>query len=115
METSEIKDKLIANGWIEENITNLPHNQLNAGLEAYLTYKGKHTFRYHPKDKFIRLMILGEGDERCLQLDYENKLSEVLEHLISVKEDLTMDNYISQYLALQEICPTSILAVEQFL
>jgi hypothetical protein len=59
-------------------------------------------------------MILGDGDERCFQVDYGDKLEPVLEHITSVQGDLSLDTYLSQYLALQAICPVSILMVEQF-
>jgi hypothetical protein len=115
MEFAEMGAWLTAAGWIEQAVSELPQNRLNAGVEAVFSYRNKLSLRYHPEEMFIRLMIYGAGDARCLQLDYQDKLERVIEIIISIKDDLSLDSYLSQYLALQAICPVSILMVEQFL
>jgi hypothetical protein len=115
MKPAEMVTRLAARGWVEESVADLPRNRLNAGAKACLSYKGRLSLRYHPGNGYIRLMIYGHGDERCFQIDYEDRLEPVLEHILSVQDDLSLDTYLSQYLAIQAICPVSILMVEQFL
>jgi hypothetical protein len=49
-----------------------------------------------------------------LQIDYEGHLEQVLEKIVAIQDDLSLDSYLGHYLALQSICPVSILMVEQF-
>jgi hypothetical protein len=104
---------LTKQGWIDQEISALPRNGLNAGAKACLLYQDKLSFRYHPEQKHIRLMIYGPGDERCLQIDYEGHLEQVLEQIAAIQDELSLDSYLGHYLALQSICPVSIVAIEQ--
>jgi len=113
MELAEIIQRLTSNGWAEKSISDLLPSRLNAGVKAHLSYRDRLSFRYHPEEGFIRLMIYGAGDERCLQIDYGDKLDQVLDHIISTKDDLSLGSYLGHYLAIQSICPVSILMVEQ--
>jgi hypothetical protein len=115
MNLAAIVEKLTAAYWVEEEISDLPKNALNEGVQAHLSYKGRLSFRYHPEQGYIRLMIYGRGDVRGLQIEYGDKLKEVLDKLVSIQDDLSLDSYLTHYLELQSICPISILMVEQFL
>ena len=115
MENQEIIKKLNSNGWQEKNISELPINKLNEGVKIYLLYKDRISFRYHPEEKFIRLMIHGGEEESCIQIEYKNKIEKVIEQIIAIQDALIMDYYLSHYLKLQSICPVSILMLDHFL
>jgi hypothetical protein len=55
-----------------------------------------------------------EPDRRVLGIQYGQALDRALAALALMQADLTLDNYIGKYSELQEVCPTSIIAYEQF-
>lgn len=114
MELSTCIEKLLSCGWKKENTGDLPDNALNRGVEAYLTYKDRHSTRFLPGEKCIRLMIQSAEDRRCLQINYQNNLEQVLAKIISIKDEISTDSYLTHYLDIQSICPVSIMAVEQY-
>ena len=115
MDIIEIKDIFIRNGWKEELLSRLPANQLNENLDFLLYYGDKLSFRFHFKEKLIRLMIYNGGDDRCLQFNYKNELPKIIEAIISIQNELTVETYFNYYFSLQLNFDISILAYEQFL
>ena len=106
-------DPFIIKGWTLQKTADLPKNKLNEGAQIYLTYKNRLSLRTY--EKYFRLMIQAQGDERCFQIEFGNKLDAVIQYIFSSQDDLSLNTYFTHYLAIQQICPVSILAIEQFL
>ena len=115
MELSQIRNQFLESHWKEEILSRLPINNLNKGVQLYLYFKDRLSIRLNPDDKIIRLMIYNSGDDRCLEINYNNNLSEIIKNLINAQDEINVDTYLNFYLTLQGICDVSILAYEQFL
>jgi hypothetical protein len=137
MTSTEISEKLKANGWKEQSTAELDSNSLNKEVKIYFTYKDKLSFRFHEAENFIRLMIygkaanegfkvdyiknidkvldkLGHNDVRGLQIEAGTKTEEILNEIISNQEEISLESYFTVYMKMQSVGDVSILAVEQF-
>jgi hypothetical protein len=60
------------------------------------------------------LWIEADGDRRVLQMTFGDALDRVLAALVERQARLSVESYLQDYMALSAICPTSIVAWEQF-
>jgi hypothetical protein len=137
MTSIEIIEKLKSNGWKEQSPTELDANSLNKGTKIYFTYKDRLSFRFHETENIIRIMIYGKAanegfkvdyisridkvfdkightDVRGLQIEAGSKLNEILNEIISMQEEISLDSYFTAYMKIQSVGDVSILALEQF-
>lgn len=115
MLTSTQHEILINKGWHAESLSNLEKNKLNAGVNAFYSYKNTLSLRIYPNENMLRLMIHAMQDNRCLQFDCEDKVGDFLNKIIEIQDDINIENYFSHYFALQEIGSVSVVMTEQFL
>lgn len=102
---------LTARGWQEEAV--------HAGSErdARLTLRGRSgalEIDHRPARNEMWLWLLGPGDKRCLGLPYGNALQPVLAKVVEMQDALSIAGYLGSYMALQTVCPVTIIAWEQF-
>lgn len=102
---------LTARGWQAHAV------QAGSERDARLTFKGKGAtleLDHRPSRKAMWLWIQGSGDKRCLGLPYGSSLNEVLAKVVEMQDQFSLAGYLGQYLALQKVCPVTIMAWEQF-
>ena len=115
METQE----LINAGWVQSESSPFSEKVSN-GADAYFTYKNASGnligLCVFSQNKIMKLRIeeVAANDFRWFQMEYGDKLSELLKAIISEQDSASLSNYFGLYGTLSSVCSTSFLAWEQW-
>jgi hypothetical protein len=104
-------DGLLKSGWKDTAA-------LRKNVSRTLVYeqKGDEGLVLEERDDALWLWIEGTGDRRVFSFtpSEEAQVSALLSALNGIRDQLTVDSYLEHYGTLQEVCPVSIVAWEQF-
>jgi len=111
--------ELLNAGWLEKD-TNPFSEKVSQGADNYFVYKNKLNSNvgicHFEKDKMVKLRLENPtgNDVRWFQMEYGDQLDSLIDAIIEVQDNLSLDNYFACYSAFSSVCPTSFLAWEQW-
>jgi hypothetical protein len=85
-------------------------------VDARLRFEGaaRLELEHRPEREELWLWIHAKDDRRCLGLEYGARLNDVLVAICALQQNLSIASYIGAIGDLQKVCPTSVIAWEQF-
>jgi hypothetical protein len=119
MTIAEISLLLSAQGWVE-SAANPFREKISQGAQFYATYQNNQNTvlglaYFGTKDEFkLKVQAADTQDFTWFLVESKDKTEDFLSTLLSNQATAAYSNYFSLYLALSGVCPTSILAWEQW-